>query len=65
MAEVIGFEDGFQGLIEHRMRPLEYRDVSGILTVGGTILGTSNKANPFNYYKRGDADVSAPGGQVH
>ena len=60
-AEVIGFEDGYQGLIEQRMRPLEYRDVSGILTVGGTILGTSNKANPFNYYKRGDADVS---GQV-
>ena len=58
-AEVIGFEDGYQGLIEQRIRPLEYRDVSGILTVGGTILGTSNKANPFNYYKRGDADVSA------
>ena len=58
-AEVIGFEDGFQGLIEQRMRPLEYSDVSGILTVGGTILGTSNKSNPFNYYKRGDADVSA------
>lgn len=58
-AEVLGFEDGFQGLIEERMRPLNYRDVSGILTIGGTILGTSNKANPFSYYRRGDADVSA------
>ena len=58
-AEVIGFEDGFEGLIEQKMRPLEYSDVSGILTVGGTILGTSNKANPFNYFKRGGADVSA------
>lgn len=58
-AEVIGFEDGFEGLVEQRMRPLEYSDVSGILTVGGTILGTSNKANPFNYFKRGGADVSA------
>jgi 6-phosphofructokinase 1 len=58
-AEVLGFEDGFQGLIEQRMRPLQYRDVSGILTRGGTILGTSNKANPFNYYRRGGADVSA------
>lgn len=58
-AEVIGFEDGFLGLIEQRMRPLSYRDVSGILTRGGTILGTSNKANPFAYYKRGNADVSA------
>ncbi|HMB90661.1 MAG TPA: ATP-dependent 6-phosphofructokinase [Rhodothermales bacterium] len=58
-AEVLGFEDGFQGLIEQHVRPLQYRDVSGILTRGGTILGTSNKANPFNYYRRGGADVSA------
>ena len=57
-AEVLGFEDGFLGLIEQRMRPLSYGDVSGILTRGGTILGTSNKANPFNFYKRGGADVS-------
>ena len=33
--------------------------MSGILTLGGTILGTSNKANPFSYYRRGDADVSS------
>ncbi len=58
-AEVIGFEDGYEGLIERRMRSLTYSDVSGILTRGGTILGTSNKGNPFNYYKRGGADVSA------
>ena len=57
-AEVIGFEEGFVGMIEKRARPLSYRDVSGILTRGGTILGTNNKANPFNYYKRGGADVS-------
>ncbi len=58
-AEVIGIEDGYEGLIEQRAQPLSYRDVSGILTRGGTILGTSNKANPFAYYKRGNADVSA------
>ncbi len=58
-AEVLGFEDGFQGLIEERIQPLNYQDVSGILTLGGTILGTSNKANPFSYYRRGDADVSS------
>ncbi|MGI9174172.1 MAG: 6-phosphofructokinase [Rhodothermales bacterium] len=58
-AEVFGFEDGFLGLIERRMRPLDYSDVSGILTHGGTILGTSNKANPFAYHRRGGADVSA------
>jgi ATP-dependent phosphofructokinase / diphosphate-dependent phosphofructokinase len=45
--EVIGFEDGFEGLIENRHRRLHWNDVSGILQQGGTILGTSNKANPF------------------
>jgi 6-phosphofructokinase 1 len=58
-AQVVGFEDGFEGLVEERMRSLNYKDVSGILTQGGTILGTSNKANPFNYHRRGGADVSA------
>jgi 6-phosphofructokinase 1 len=58
-AEVVGFVDGFAGMIERQARVLSYRDVSGILTLGGTILGTSNKANPFAYYARGNADVSA------
>ena len=44
--EVIGIEDGFQGLIEHRVRQLHQKDVNGILTRGGTILGSNNKANP-------------------
>ena len=57
-ADVVGFEDGFEGMIEHRMRPLAYRDVSGILTQGGTILGTSNRGNPFSYYAEDGADVS-------
>jgi 6-phosphofructokinase len=38
--EVVGFRDGFRGLIEDRAFRLERR-LSGILTVGGTILGTS------------------------
>ncbi|NIV12833.1 MAG: ATP-dependent 6-phosphofructokinase, partial [Aliifodinibius sp.] len=45
--EVIGFHDGFQGLIEGRFTIISYEMASGILTQGGTILGTSNKANPF------------------
>ena len=57
-AEVVGFEDGFLGLIEGRHRALDYRAVSGILTRGGTILGTSNKANPFRYFAQNNADVS-------
>ncbi|MCH8808048.1 MAG: 6-phosphofructokinase [Planctomycetes bacterium] len=47
--EVIGIEDGFLGLIRNRMHPLSYDDVSNILTVGGTILGTSNKADPEHF----------------
>jgi 6-phosphofructokinase 1 len=47
--EVIGIEDGFEGLINRRWRQLHYADVSGILTVGGTILGTSNKSDPYRY----------------
>jgi phosphofructokinase-like protein len=58
-AEVVGFVDGFAGMVEQQARPLSYRDVSGILTLGGTILGTSNKANPFAYHERGNADMSA------
>jgi len=47
--EVIGIKDGFLGLIENRFLPISYGDVSGILTMGGTFLGASNKANPFRH----------------
>ncbi len=47
--EIIGFEDGFEGLIHNRHRKLDADNVSGILTLGGTILGTSNRANPYQY----------------
>jgi len=51
--EVIGIEDGFEGLVEGRMRRLRNQDVSGILTCGGTILGTSNKGDPWHYPVKG------------
>jgi 6-phosphofructokinase 1 len=47
--KVIGFEDGFDGLILRKTVDLTYDAVSGILQTGGTILGTSNKANPFRH----------------
>ena len=47
--EVLGIEDGYHGMIENRHRPLTYNDVSGILTLGGTILGTSKTVNPYHY----------------
>ncbi|MFA7255057.1 MAG: ATP-dependent 6-phosphofructokinase [Candidatus Omnitrophota bacterium] len=45
--EVFGIEDGYAGLIEKRGHELTQAHVSGILTLGGTILGTSNRADPF------------------
>ncbi len=47
--EVFGIEDGFQGLIDNRVRRLSFRDVSGILTRGGTILGSNNRCDPRRY----------------
>jgi phosphofructokinase-like protein len=53
--EVFGVEDGFLGLLESRVRPLSMRDVSGILTRGGTILGSENRANPARQFVGTDA----------
>jgi 6-phosphofructokinase 1 len=39
--EIVGFRDGFRGLIENRRIDLDRSALSGILTIGGTILGTS------------------------
>jgi 6-phosphofructokinase 1 len=46
--DVVGIEDGFDGLVERdRWRTLTPADVTGILRIGGTILGTVNRGNPF------------------
>lgn len=46
--ELIGFRDGITGLVEDRHEDLDGRRLSGILTVGGTILGTSrDKVHKF------------------
>ncbi|HCT43595.1 MAG TPA: hypothetical protein DF699_00110, partial [Phycisphaerales bacterium] len=47
--EVYGIEDGFLGLIEDRIKRLDLDEVSNILTMGGTILGSNNKSNPQRY----------------
>ena len=57
--EVLGIEDGFAGLIEDRVRPLNRQAVGNILTTGGTILGSSNKANP-QHYAVGTGDDGMP-----
>jgi len=57
--KVIGIEDGFDGLVgEIRARELDLESVRGILPRGGTILGTSNRGNPFSYpVKEGEGVV--------
>jgi phosphofructokinase-like protein len=48
--EVLGIEDGFEGLIKpDKVRLLTVTDVRGLLPRGGTILGSTNRANPFHY----------------
>lgn len=60
--ECIGLEDSFDGLIyPERSWPLTPKHVTGILRVGGTILGTTNRGNPFAYpvtTAEGTADYS-------
>lgn len=52
--EIYGFEDGYQGLIYRRYRRMAPSDFSGILTRGGTILGTSR--TPFKRLDIPEAD---------
>ena len=52
--EFYGFEDGYQGLIYSRFRVMTSADFSGILTRGGTILGTSR--TPFKLLDTPEAD---------
>ncbi|WP_144328796.1 6-phosphofructokinase [Tepidimonas charontis] len=62
-AEVIGIHDGFGGLMgpAPHVRPLDWASVSGILMRGGTILGTSNRANPL----RSEADAERTLAHAH
>ena len=57
-AKVIGILDGFEGFVEGRIRELTKLDVSGIVNVGGTILGTSNKGDPFQFPREGASGIT-------
>lgn len=46
--EIIGIQDGFRGLIRNKTIPLTSKETSGLLTEGGTILGTS-RIKPYKY----------------
>lgn len=51
--KIWGIKNGFGGLVENQIFELTDSHVSGILHRGGTILGTTNRDNPFNYQVSG------------
>jgi ATP-dependent phosphofructokinase / diphosphate-dependent phosphofructokinase len=56
---LVGISDGFSGMINKEYRELTEHDLSGILTVGGTILGTSRE-KPFKTSGKGKNEISKP-----
>ena len=56
---VVGISDGFTGMINKEYRELSEQDLSGILTVGGTILGTSRE-KPFKNTGKGKNEIKKP-----
>ncbi len=56
-AKVVGIEAGFEGLVFNRTQELTIKTTRDILTLGGTILGTTNKGNPFEWREQ-NADGS-------
>ncbi len=57
--KVAGISDGFIGMITKEYTELTEKDLSGILTLGGTILGTSRE-KPFKGSGKGNKDVRKP-----
>ena len=56
--EVIGFRDGYRGLVLNDYVHFKSGDVSGILDKGGTILGSSNRDNPFKFRVENNGKVN-------
>ncbi len=54
---VFGIKDGFEGFVEGKAKELRNEDVSGILNLGGTILGSSNKGDPFHWPVERDGKI--------
>lgn len=57
--KLVGISDGFTGMINKDYRDLTEHDLSGILTLGGTILGTSRE-KPFKASGKGKNEISKP-----
>jgi ATP-dependent phosphofructokinase / diphosphate-dependent phosphofructokinase len=55
---ILGFADGYEGLLDDSVpRELTAESVRGILPRGGTILGTSNRSNPFAVRRMVDGEL--------
>ncbi len=54
---VLGIQDGFEGLVTGKAIELYNKDVSGILAQGGSILGSSNKGDPFHWPEEFDDEI--------
>lgn len=54
---VLGIQDGFEGLVTGKAIELYNKDVSGILAQGGSILGSSNKGDPFHWPEQFDDEI--------
>jgi 6-phosphofructokinase len=57
--KIIGISDGYTGMIHKEFNELSEHDLSGILTLGGTILGTSRE-KPFKTSGKGKNEISKP-----
>ncbi|BCV21996.1 6-phosphofructokinase [Moorella sp. Hama-1] len=55
--EMIGFLDGYTGVVEGRYIKLDRPAISGLLHRGGTILGTNNRSNPFYFPVRENGEI--------
>jgi 6-phosphofructokinase 1 len=56
---LVGISDGFTGMINKEFNKLSEKDLSGILTLGGTILGTSRE-KPFKSSSKGNKEIKKP-----
>lgn len=55
--EIYGVHNGFNGLVNDNLKLMGYASVSGILPRGGTILGTTNRDNPFKFAVEEDGEM--------
>lgn len=55
--DVVGIKNGYEGLIHGEREPIGLSDVRGIFRLGGTILGASNRTDPFHFVESATGEV--------